>query len=230
MSKLIIAALAVSAMLAMGGCQEQPDSYAHRQRVAAEAAQKKAAVRQATADREKAEVEADRQACISGGKAKLAAYRKLMAAGQHWDATLQLRQCAELTGDASLKKLIADAEVKSYVADLTSAKVPVATKERSLASLRSDYPEEAKRFAAWDQRLQREAVEQTAASKRKLLAERRRYLPRIGLTAQQVVDEWWGPPASINRTVTARGTSEQWVYQDRAYLYFTDGILTAVQD
>jgi hypothetical protein len=41
----------------------------------------------------------------------------------------------------------------------------------------------------------------------------------------------WGAPNDINRTVTAYGTSEQWVYDKmKTYLYFENGILTSWQD
>jgi len=46
-----------------------------------------------------------------------------------------------------------------------------------------------------------------------------------------------GRPDSINRTITASGVREQWVYRQAhgrdmkaKYLYFTDGFLTAIQD
>jgi hypothetical protein len=39
----------------------------------------------------------------------------------------------------------------------------------------------------------------------------------------------WGEPKRVNRTVNARGVSEQWVYGD-TYVYFDDNILTSWQD
>ncbi len=39
----------------------------------------------------------------------------------------------------------------------------------------------------------------------------------------------WGKPSLINKTVTEGRTVEQYVYGTNSYLYFTDGILTAVQ-
>ncbi len=38
----------------------------------------------------------------------------------------------------------------------------------------------------------------------------------------------WGEPSKINQTITGRSVSEQWVYSDN-YLYFTNGVLTAMQ-
>jgi len=50
----------------------------------------------------------------------------------------------------------------------------------------------------------------------------------IGMT-KEMARESWGSPQDINRTITANGVHEQWVYGD-SYLYFNDGILTTIQD
>ncbi len=53
---------------------------------------------------------------------------------------------------------------------------------------------------------------------------------RIGMTQQDVLDSMWGRPERVNRTISARGVHEQWVYGSGGYLYFEDGILTTVQN
>lgn len=57
---------------------------------------------------------------------------------------------------------------------------------------------------------------------------------RIGMTQQQVLDSMWGKPEQINRTTTAFGVSEQWVYGMNSskmnFLYFENGILTDIQN
>ncbi len=54
---------------------------------------------------------------------------------------------------------------------------------------------------------------------------------RIGMTAEQVLKESsWGKPQRVNRSTTANGTREQWVYGYPNYLYFTNGILTGIQN
>lgn len=54
---------------------------------------------------------------------------------------------------------------------------------------------------------------------------------RIGMTKAQVINETnWGNPQHINRTTTAAGTREQWVYGDGNYLYFVNGTLTSIQN
>jgi hypothetical protein len=54
---------------------------------------------------------------------------------------------------------------------------------------------------------------------------------RIGMTRYEVVECGWGRPSYINRTTTAYGTEEQWVYNARSgYLYFdTTGVLRSMQ-
>lgn len=52
---------------------------------------------------------------------------------------------------------------------------------------------------------------------------------RIGMTAKQVRATQWGDPEHINSTITAHGKREQWVYGAGSYLYFDNGILTAIQ-
>lgn len=57
----------------------------------------------------------------------------------------------------------------------------------------------------------------------------------IGMTKEMVLVSW-GKPKDINRTVTAYGTREQWVYGDfgsnskPTFLYFENGIMTSWQD
>ncbi len=50
-----------------------------------------------------------------------------------------------------------------------------------------------------------------------------------GMTGEQA-EMSWGKPGEINRTVQNGRVHEQWVYGDGNYLYFDDGLLTAIQD
>lgn len=53
---------------------------------------------------------------------------------------------------------------------------------------------------------------------------------KIGMTTNQVRNQTnWGEPNYINKTVTAQGTLEQWVYDDFQYLYFINGKLRTIQ-
>jgi hypothetical protein len=53
---------------------------------------------------------------------------------------------------------------------------------------------------------------------------------RIGMTAAEVRASSWGKPFDVNRTTTASGVREQWVYPGGSYLYFTNGIVSAIQN
>ncbi len=94
----------------------------------------------------------------------------------------------------------------------------------------------AKEKAARDEQLARETTARAEQAARARAAKERTSReamppPRIGMTRQQVVnDTRWGRPDDINRTTTARGVREQWVYGSRRYLYFENGVLTAIQD
>ncbi|MDM1345731.1 hypothetical protein [Myroides marinus] len=50
---------------------------------------------------------------------------------------------------------------------------------------------------------------------------------RLGMT-KEMCEISWGKPKDINRTITKGNNSEQWVYKDN-YLYFDNGVLTAIQ-
>ena len=54
---------------------------------------------------------------------------------------------------------------------------------------------------------------------------------KIGDKADFVIKKSsWGKPKEIHRTTTSHGSHEQWVYGDGNYLYFDNGIVTAIQN
>lgn len=91
-------------------------------------------------------------------------------------------------------------------------------------------------FDSREKKLKEEQEKKAAEESRKEVAlrEREKLLesspPWIGMTAEEVRKSAWGPPEDINRTTTAYGTSEQWVYSDYRYVYLEDGVVTAIQD
>jgi hypothetical protein len=50
-----------------------------------------------------------------------------------------------------------------------------------------------------------------------------------GMT-QDMATMSWGKPNSVNSTMVAGRIHEQWVYDSNSYLYFDDGILSAIQN
>lgn len=53
---------------------------------------------------------------------------------------------------------------------------------------------------------------------------------KIGMTKEQVLKSNWGKPESVNTTTNAGSVREQWIYGGRNYLYFTNGVLTGIQN
>lgn len=54
--------------------------------------------------------------------------------------------------------------------------------------------------------------------------------PAIGMTAAQVRASTWGEPEDINKTTYAWGTREQWCYSGYRYIYFENGVVTAIHE
>jgi hypothetical protein len=52
----------------------------------------------------------------------------------------------------------------------------------------------------------------------------------IGMNKEDVLASKWGKPESVNKTTTAYGTREQWVYGGHNYLYFNNDTLTTIQN
>ena len=177
-----------------------------------------------------AKVSEERALCAANAGAQMAAYKAKLAAGQFWEATLEIRRCAEVTSDEALVKLVREAELKAYVYDVTTAKVPLDTRVRSMEALKSEYPDIAAKYSKVEQQLVLATAAQAKQRQAQLMETRRRIPPPLGITQRQVVDDWWGLPQGINRTISAAGEREQWVYGDRRYLYFENGRLTTVQD
>lgn len=63
----------------------------------------------------------------------------------------------------------------------------------------------------------------------KLIQENKEYEPAIGMTKAQVTGSTWGEPEKKNIDEYAWGVNEQWVYSGKGYIYFTDGIVMAIQ-
>lgn len=68
----------------------------------------------------------------------------------------------------------------------------------------------------------------TPKTYKQAVAQRRSSGVSIGMTAAQVLESKWGRPTKVNTTATANTVREQWVYGG-GYLYFENGVLTAVQ-
>jgi hypothetical protein len=66
---------------------------------------------------------------------------------------------------------------------------------------------------------------------KRLMAEMRKPAARLGMSREQVINKTnWGKPLSVNSTTMTDKKTEQWVYGEGSYLYFTNGVLTAIQN
>lgn len=54
--------------------------------------------------------------------------------------------------------------------------------------------------------------------------------PAIGMTASEVEKSTWGKPNEINKTTYEWGTTEQWCYSNYRYIYFKNGVVTAISE
>jgi len=51
---------------------------------------------------------------------------------------------------------------------------------------------------------------------------------KMGMTSNQAMASW-GYPDRINESIGSWGKDEQWIYNDRYYLYFRNGKLSSMQ-
>lgn len=78
-----------------------------------------------------------------------------------------------------------------------------------------------------------ERAQQRQAQEQREEEKRQEYLanePKIGMTAAEVRASNWGEPEKINKTTYAWGVTEQWCYPNNKYIYFDDGIVTAISE
>ena len=86
-----------------------------------------------------------------------------------------------------------------------------------------DYPEQGKPYAS-------AVAKSEKAERSKQFAYMKGKGVSIGMSQDEALASNWGKPVRINRTITAHGTNEQWVYGGGNYLYFENGKLTAIQN
>lgn len=109
------------------------------------------------------------------------------------------------------------------IEEIRTGLIAITYKDGTCIKYQSDAGEE------WEERQkQREEEKKQNEEKRK-----QEYLanePKIGMTADEVKASNWGNPEKINKTTYEWGVTEQWCYPDYKYIYFEDGIVTAIQD
>lgn len=74
---------------------------------------------------------------------------------------------------------------------------------------------------------EREKAKSDAQAQRTEMAKK---APAIGMTHDEVRYGAWGEPKDINEMTFEWGTTEQWCYSGYRYVYFTNGIVDAIQE
>lgn len=175
------------------------------------------------------DVNLEEEACKSSITAKIAEYDALYKVGMYWDAHLSVNQCAQILKSSDLIARANDAEVKSYLADIRNSKTSASERLRLmelLVTAHHDHPEVGNKFDVQIGRLSAQIGQQEKAAEAR---RKRAQGVSIGMTKEDVLASSWGRPESVNTTVTAHGTHEQWVYGGNNFLYFDNGILSTVQ-
>lgn len=180
-----------------------------------------------TADSRKIAADIAKQECISSIENKKVIYQNNMATGNFWSAAQAIKPCADLLKERNLIDLVKNAEIKSHIEDIKNPGKSPGDKALAMEMLARDYPNDYLKFKPEAEKLLE------AKDKQAKLDEKKRKKSEgvlIGMKHQDVLGSSWGKPLNINKTTTAHGTHEQWVYGGNNYLYFEDGILTSIQN
>jgi hypothetical protein len=169
---------------------------------------------------------AERDKCTLERAGQLTSYQSLLKSGKAAEAAGAIRACSKALNDVEMKKLLADAEIQSYKQTIGSTNASKAEKLRAMQSLVRDYPAAGKQYEPKIAPLGLQIAKEQAAAD---AARHRKEGVHIGMSETEVLQSKWGRPESVNRTITADGRHEQWVYSG-GYLYFDDGVLTSIQN
>lgn len=173
------------------------------------------------------DVQAVARANCERDRAKLLArFEEQQRQKQHFDAAVTLRNCATRLQDAELLAKVRQADIASYMAVINDPKALPFDRATKMQQLAREYPDIGKPYEKRAQQLFDQAERQAAAADK---ARRKREGVAVGMTAEDVLASSWGRPESINRTITAAGEREQWVYPGFQYLYLVNGKVVGIQ-
>jgi len=176
-----------------------------------------------------------RRSCEEKKTLAVADFEKLMVAGKPGDAAAALGNCPAILQDTALVERQRAARAKGWELVYRDGKrSPVDRLAAVEAALGAD-PAASASFADLKRQLEPKAkawrVAEEARLQREEIQRRKREGVSIGMTQERVLQSSWGRPSKVNRTTTARVSHEQWVYEGGGgYLYFDNGILTAIQN
>lgn len=119
------------------------------------------------------------------------------------------------------------ATVKSVDVDMLNNLI---VEYKELIDFMRDYSEEYYLPIMEDEYKQEKADREAKQEEKKREEELKKSIPKVGMTSAEVKKTKWGEPDKINKDTYSWGTSEQWVYNGRGYVYFKNGVVTSVSE
>ena len=156
-------------------------------------------------------------------EAKKVEFHKLMEEKSYSLAATKLSACSVRLENEEYKNLVSSAEVKSFELVINNPTSPARERLENIELLEKRNAEVAKKYEKLKTTLKIDIARSDATRKKQKGVS-------IGMTPEDVIASSWGKPKSINRTTTASGVREQWVYGGGNYLYFMNGKLDAIQN
>jgi hypothetical protein len=164
----------------------------------------------------------------SSCEAKLVEYQDLINLKYYSLASLKLIGCS-VRFPEKYKDLADEAEVKSYEQVINDKNKSSQNRLDDLNKLIERFPIQAKKYEELKKSLGISVEKERKASEIKLANLKKSQGVSIGMTQEEVLASNWGKPSRVNKTTTARRSSEQWVYGSGSYLYFEEGLLVSIQ-
>lgn len=169
------------------------------------------------------ELEHQKMMCKETLPAKLEAFERMMKGKSYDEAARVLRPCGVMLDDPKLNAMVDAAEYQTHKRAMLDPKANADDAASAADWLKENRPKEAKAI----EKLREQALAREEKAKN---AAKRKAGVYVGMSREDVLASSWGRPQHVNRTTTSTGTHEQWVYGGMNFLYFDDGVLTAIQN
>lgn len=170
-----------------------------------------------------------RESCNAERAAIIATVKQGLADNKPGVGISQIERCNTVFVDAEVQGLLKEARVAMYRAVALDSTNSADARIDAVFKVQLFDNEEFRKMGPLLEKLRKVQQVERAAEIRREAAEKRKRGVHIGMTREEVIASSWGRPRKVNTTTTATTTREQWVY-DGGYLYFTDGILTTIQN
>lgn len=150
--------------------------------------------------------------------------------GDHWKAARSISRCADTSKDEYLIAKVKESEIKVWTADFKNNKKTAAERSDAYEKLKELDASEALKLEQEFKIVAKRASYDAEVSHMVIKQNLKHTGATIGMSQTEVIQGNWGYPSHINKTTTAMGTREQWSYDEGKYLYFDNGVLTAIQE